>query len=266
MKYALITGAAGGLAKEICNSIKDDFIIFALDKSNDILNIAIKDKIISYVCDLTNIDNIKKIKDSILKQTNHLDLIVNFAGIVILGSVLEISSQEALNVFNVNLMSMYNVNQIFYEMLDETSRIINVSSEYGKLNAVPFHSFYSASKHAIEIYNDSLRRELLSKKIKVIKIRPGAFKTNMQQNIALQFQMLVNETKIFKEPLLKMKFLMDNELKKAKDCKYIVKTFKKAIYSKHPKIVYNINNSFKMKLLSCLPNKVQDKIYKTFLK
>ena len=163
-------------------------------------------------------------------------------------------------------MGMYNVNQTFIDMLDTTSRIINVSSEYGVLDALPFHSFYTMSKHAVEIYNDSLRRELNFKGIKVIKIRPGAFKTNMQGNIINQFEELVNETKMYKKPLMKMKHIMVKELDKAKDTKKIVKVFKKAIYKKHPRISYNVNNSFKMKLLSSLPDTLQDKVLKIYFK
>lgn len=267
MKYAIITGAAGGLANEIINLIKKDYIVFALDKSNNVFSLYQNDNNIKpFVCDLTNISELKTIKDEIFKETNHIDLIINFAGIVILGSVLEITPEEALKVLNVNVMGMYNTNQTFFDMLNTNSRIINVSSEYGILDAIPFHSFYTMSKHAVEIYNDSLRRELLFKKIKVIKIRPGAFKTNMQKNISSQFDVLVNDTKLYKEPLLKMKFIMDNELNKAKNTKKIIKVFKKAIYKKHPRINYNVGNSFKMKLLSILPDKLQDKIYKIYFK
>ena len=267
MKFAIITGAAGGLANEVINSIKNDFNIIAIDKSNKVLSLYENDSnIFPFVCDLTDTFEIEKVKEKVLTLTNKIDLIINFAGIVILGSLVEIKPEEALKVLNVNVMSMYNTNQIFFNMLDFNSRIINVSSEYGVLDAIPFHSFYTMSKHAVEIYNDSLRRELQFKNIKVIKIRPGAFKTNMQQNISSQFDILVNETKLYKDPLLKMKFIMDGELKKAKNSKKIIKVFKKAIYKKHPKLSYNVGNSFKMKLLSMLPNKLQDKIFKIYFK
>ena len=90
-----------------------------------------------------------------------------------------------------------------------------------------------------------------------------AMKLMLEKN---QFDELVTDTKLFKEPLLKMKHIMVAELNKAKDTKKIVKCFKKAIYKKHPRISYNVNNSFKMKLLSILPDKLQDSIYKMYFK
>ena len=58
---------------------------------------------------------------------------------------------------------------------------------------MPFHGFYPLSKHALEVYNDSLRRELSSLGIKVVIIRPGAFKTSMQGGIINQFENLVSQ-------------------------------------------------------------------------
>lgn len=268
MKYAIITGACGGLAKEIISMLKETYTIFALDKAPTINSLYCDEKNIkAFQCDITNKKEILDVKEQIQKITNNIDLIINFAGIVMLGSTVEIDEEKLKKLIDVNLIGMYSINKNFFDMLKKNeSRIINISSEYGKITAVPFHSFYTMSKHAVEIYNDSLRREVKSLGIKVIKIRPGAFKTNMQQNIENQFEQLVSETQYFEKPLYKMKGIMIKELKKAKDTKKIVKVFKKAIEGKHPKKSYNVNNSFKMKLLSILPSSLQDYIFKIYFK
>lgn len=266
MKYALISGASSGLAKEVINLIKDDYFIFACD-INPKLSLELEQytNIVTFKVDVTNFDDIKFAKEAILKKTDKLDLLINFAGIVILGSTVEIEPDKAQRLMDINLFGMYRMNQAFFDLLLKAKgRIINVSSEYGVLDAIPFHSFYTMSKHAVKIYNDSLRREVSPLGVKIIKIRPGAFKTNMQNNIQNQFDELTNETRYFKKPLFRMKILMDKELVKAKDTSKIIKTFHKAIYNKNPKNVYNVNNSFKMKILSCLPSKLQDKIYRHF--
>ena len=106
-----------------------------------------------------------------------------------LGSLVESSIDDLNKIINVNLIGMYKINNLFFPMLNKDgSRIINISSEYGVLDAIPFHTFYPISKHAVEIYNDGLRRELSGQNIKVIAIRPGAFKTAMQGNINNQFE------------------------------------------------------------------------------
>lgn len=266
MQYALIVGAAGGLAKTIIDEIKKDFHVFALDCSSHVVDFYQNEKNVEpFLCDITNQEQIEKTKEEILKQTNHLELIINFAGIVVLGSTVEIAPSILEKTLQINVIGMYRINHCFFPLIKEgKGRIINVSSEYGTLLGLPFHSFYTMSKHAVEIYSDSLRREMKIFQIPVIKIRPGSFKTNMQKNVTNQFDELLADTLLFKRPLIRMKKLMDGELKKAKDSKKIVKTFKKAIYAKKPKRVYRANNSFKMKLLSCLPEGLQDFILYQF--
>ncbi|MFA5422070.1 MAG: SDR family NAD(P)-dependent oxidoreductase [Bacilli bacterium] len=266
MKYALIVGAYSGLAQSVIDSLKDEFTIFALDK-----NPIIKDlyrgvnSIHTYICDITDYSQIEAIRDEIKKATSFLDVIINFAGIVELGSVIEVSPEALNRTLQINLIGTYKINHAFFPFVkDSKGRIIILSSEYGKLLALPFHSFYTLSKHALEIYADSLRREVQSFGIKVIKIRPGSFKTNMVDNIQNQFAHLVTDSKLFKKPLTKMESLMIGEIKSAKDPKKIVKVFKKAIYKKHPRLSYRVHNSFKMRLLNALPAKLQDWILGRF--
>jgi len=117
-------------------------------------------------------------------------------------------------------------------------------------------------KHITIVYDEKLR----SFGIKVIKVRPGAFKTDMQINVTHKFEEVFAYTKDFKSPLTKMQKMMLTELERAKDPRKITKTFLKAIYKKRPKTVYKVNNSFKIKLLNALPVKVQDFILGLFFK
>ena len=266
MKYALLSGGNSGLAKAATTLlINNGYIVFSLDISNDSNYI---DGNIHYLkVDITNNESLHKCKEYISNITDKLDLICNFAGIVLLGSLIESSLDYLSKIIDVNLIGTYKINNLFYSFVKNSNgRIINISSEYGLIDAIPFHTFYPITKHAIEIYNDGLRRELSGQNIKVIAIRPGAFKTNMQQGVNNQFNKLLDETKLYKKPLLKLKFMMDNELKKAKDVSIFVKTFKKAAFNKKPKRYYAVGNSMKMKLLTILPTWLQDYIFKMFIK
>ena len=139
-----------------------------------------------------------------------------------------------------------------------------ISSEYGKIVAIPLHGYYPMTKHAVEIYGDSLRRELKKSGARVTTIRPGAFKTNMQSSINGQFDSLLSETDIYKTPLGRMKHIMVGELKRAKDPMILGKKLASIADKKHPRAHYNIKNSFKMKLLSILPSPLTDWIFSLF--
>lgn len=266
MKYALITGANSLLAQTVIASIQDDFFLFLVDANKD-LSTRYQDskhvKVMIY--DLTNEAVFSQIYQEVSSQTPTLDLVIHFAGIVELGALVEINIKTFDKVMRVNLYACYQMNQVLFPLLKNgKGRIIHVSSEYGRLLGLPFHSFYTMSKHALEIYNDSLRRELAFFGIKVIKIRPGAYKTSMQGNVTRQFERLLANTEHFAPPLTKMQTMMLNELKVAKDPKKIVKTFKKAIYRRHPKLAYNSHHSWKMKILNVLPPRLQDLILSKF--
>lgn len=264
MKYALISGSESGLAKASIEKLeKLDFIIFCCDIKYD--KIEVKGNKHFIPLDVTSDESLKLAYDYVKTITDKIDLISNFAGIVILGSLVELPFDSLDKIIKINLLGTYKLNNIFFDLLyNAKGRIINISSEYGKISALPFHGYYGISKHAVEIYNDSLRRELLSTGVKVIAIRPGAFKTNMQEGIDKQFSQVVDETKMYKPALTKMKHIMTKELVKAKSVKIFANKFIKIIQAKHPKRFYKVKNSFKMKLFTLLPSKLQDYIFKRY--
>lgn len=265
MKYGLIIGSSGGLANAcIEDAFNDEYTLFCCDIKYK--EISVTNNIHYIPLDATKNDDIKNVYEYISSVTSKLDFVANFQGIVTLGSLVELPLETLDKIVNINLCSVYKVNSTFFPLLKNgNGRYINILSEYSKICAIPFHGYYGICKHALEIYNDSLRRELQGSSVKVIGIRPGAFKTNMQSNIMRQFDEMVDNTKMYKEPLEKMKHIMVGELVKAKDAKLFVKTFKKALYNKHPRRYYNVRNSLKMKLLTTLPMWLQDYAFKKFL-
>jgi short-subunit dehydrogenase len=266
MKYALISGAGSGLAQALISAIKDNFVIFALDINPSIIDLYNKEQNIHcFSCDVTDIVEIQTVKEKILKMTTALDLLINFASVVELGSVVEVKPQAFEKSISVNVLGMYQINHAFFPLIKQgKGRIIMMSSEYGRLLGLPFHSFYTISKHAMEIYSDSLRREVRPFGVKVIKIRPGSFKTEMVRKIQKQFEVLVDQTILYNKPLMKMQKMMINEIKRAQNPNRIIKVFRYAIYKKHPRLAYNIHNSLKMKLLNILPHRLQDWILGKF--
>ena len=106
---------------------------------------------------------------------------INNAGIAKLGPVEHISSEE----FDLHLKTMvlgtFNCVQIFLPLLGAKNKrfpgkVINISSGGGSIGQ-PFMASYCSSKHALEGFSESLRRELLIYGIKVIIVAPRAFRT-----------------------------------------------------------------------------------------
>lgn len=266
MKYALITGANSGLGNGATRElIKQGWTVFACDINTD--KLVESENLIPLKFDATNEKQVKESKKEILKHTDNLQLIGNFVGFVAMGSLIENSYETMNRSFDINVGSMYIINRTFFTMLKKgKGRIINISSEAGLFGAKIFNNFYIATKHAVEIYNDGLRRELLCYDIPVIKIRPGAFKTNMQAGVEEQFLELYNSTKLYKEQLEKMKDGMIKELNSAKDVSIFVKTFMEAVNDESPKICYEINMSEDMAQFEKLSPEQQDALYLRIMK
>ena len=88
-------------------------------------------------------------------------------------------------------------------LLVQKGRVIILSSEVARQSAAPFNGIYAISKHALEAYSDSLRRELNYLDIKVVKIQPGPFKTDMTKKAEQQFREVQKESIYFKIQLSK---------------------------------------------------------------
>jgi NAD(P)-dependent dehydrogenase (short-subunit alcohol dehydrogenase family) len=109
--------------------------------------------------------------------------LVNNAGMAIGGPLMHQPVDEIRRVFEVNVLGAVTVCQAFIPQLgaDRTliggpGRIVNMTSIAGKI-APPFMGGYAMSKHALEAFSGSLRRELMIYGIDVIAIGPGSVAT-----------------------------------------------------------------------------------------
>ena len=109
--------------------------------------------------------------------------LVNNAGLAIGGPLAHQPINQIRRVFEVNTLGAVTVSQAFIPLLGADpslsggpGRIVNISSVAGRI-AAPFLGDYAMSKHALEAFSDSLRRELMIYGIDVIVIGPGAIVT-----------------------------------------------------------------------------------------
>lgn len=267
MGYILVTGAASGIGRMITETMsRRGWIVFACDINKNIINSYKNKNIIPVYMDVTNEKSINDAYREVAKNTLYLDIIINCAGIGLISSLIEEDLKLVQNVINVNLLGMIRVNKILFPILNKPEgRIINISSECGWMSAAPFNGPYSISKYGVEAYNDSLRRELMLMGMKVIKIQPGSFKTNMHKKTVESYKMLVESTKYFKPELSGMAKMLKRSLANPNDPKYIIDAVIKACESKKPKICYRVKNDIGRTIIDLLPEKLIDKLYKNVL-
>lgn len=267
MKTVLITGAAGGLGRRTAEFLAQrGFRVYASDLAQAIAGAPSIENVQWVAMDVTDSASVQKAATEVAASTDGLDGVVNFAGILAVGSMIELPIETVQRVVDVNVFGTYRVNRAFFPLLRaRTGRIVNISSETGWQSGGPFNGAYGMSKHAIEAYSDSLRRELMLLGMHVVKIQPGPFKTNMVKGIDANFRRAAEASELFKDVLDKVRSLAINEEGKANDPELLAETVYAALTSTSPKAAYSLRPDAARTALEYVPTKLADLLLKKVL-
>ena len=263
-KCVLLTGANGGIGKEILISLlENDYEVISLDINDS----NIKDMNTTFIkCDVSKKEDINNAFNLIKEKTDSLYAIINTIGIFKMESIIEGNEEHFKRMFDVNFFGVYLLNKIMFPLLNKGSRIINLTSEVARYSIQPFEAYYNLSKMTLDKYTDVLRRECNYLGIKVIKVQSGSMNTTLLKTASNEFDEMVNNSTHFEKPLRKLKYMMDRELRKTNNPKIISKLMIKILKKKHPRIRYRKKNSFALWFIGHLPEKWQDNIYKSVIK
>lgn len=178
---ALVTGASSGIGLVTAQSlVKAGYQVFGTSRKP----VADASGITMLVCDVTDEASVKSLVDEIVKRVGRIDLVVNNAGIGLLGGAEESSISQAQRLFDVNVFGVARVvNAVLPVMRAQKSgRIINMSSILGLIPS-PFNAFYASTKHAIEGYSESIDHEVRQFGIRVVLVEPGVTRTSFEENL-----------------------------------------------------------------------------------
>lgn len=265
MKYALITGGASGMGRATAIELANNgFTVFSCDIN---LNPEEKENIVQIKTDVTNLESVQNAYKQILKVTNKLDAVINFAGIILMNSLIEIDEEEFVKIFNINLFGAYRINKTFFPLVQNANgKIIITTSELAENKVLPFNAIYAISKKALDAYAQGLTMELGLLNIPVITLRPGAVATPIIKSSSEQMNFLNTNTVLYKNTISKFKNFVDKEHGKGISPEKIAKIVLKILNKKRPKLIYKKNISTKLKLLNILPVKNQINLLKFILK
>lgn len=268
-RTALITGAGGGLGHALVERlVMNGWKVFAADISTDLLRSSMHDPdVVPIAMDVTDAESIRSAYETITSRTDHLDGIVNFAGIMGVGSLTDMPEERLARILDINVMGTFRVNKKFFPLVETVKgRIVNISSETGWQSAAPFNGPYAMSKYAIEAYSSALRRELAIVDVKVVTIQPGAFRTSMVEGIERAFTQAESETTKFASVLGTLKGLAAKTIKSAHDPDILAQVIETALTTKRPKAVYSVKPDRARSALEKLPLRAADQVYLTLLK
>jgi NAD(P)-dependent dehydrogenase (short-subunit alcohol dehydrogenase family) len=268
IKNALITGATGGLGKATSQHLLDHgWQVIVADFDREALSALEGQKgVIPLFIDVADTKSVEAALAQVSQSIDGLDAIVNFAGILAVGSMVEMDEAVMQRVLDVNVMGTFRVNKAFFPLVKvRKGRIINVSSETGWQSGAPFNGAYASSKHWIEAYSDSLRRELALLDMAVIKIQPGPFKTDMVSGIKQKFSNAIEGSSEFKRVLENVREKAEGESKKGHDPAVLASVIYQALTTRSPKAAYSVRPDTARSVLEYLPTAWADWLIKKVL-
>ncbi len=263
MKYALVTGAYGGMGKSTVEALKlDGYTVFALDKRVE----DARDGIIPLQADITSEQEIKSALDAVKEKTDTLDAIIHFAGIYMLDSLVEMSSESFRRAFEINLGGVFLINKIFLPLLKKGSRIIITTSELAPLDPLPFTGIYAITKGALDRYAYSLKMELQLLGISVSALRAGAVDTGMLGASTDALDKFCEKTELYVCNAERFKSIVDKVEARCISPNKLAKRVMRILRAKSAKFAYSINRNPLLLMLNMLPKKAQLWIIKKILK
>src|SRR4029450_8106396 len=123
--------------------------------------------------------------DEVRSRAGRIDVVINNAGVNLVGAVEETSIGQAQALFDTNVIGVLRMMQaVLPDMRRQGSGlIVNISSILGLIPA-PFMGVYASSKHAIEGLSESLDHEVRAFGIRVVLIEPHYIRTNLDASAA----------------------------------------------------------------------------------
>jgi NADP-dependent 3-hydroxy acid dehydrogenase YdfG len=191
-KVVIITGASSGIGYATALALaKAGAKIAAGARRIDRLQILQKEiqdgnsDILIEKLDVTKKENCNSFIDKVVKKWNHIDILINNAGIMPLSFFKNLKINEWEQMIDVNLKGvLYCTAAAIPNMINNKSgHIINISSVAGRI-VFPAGSVYCATKYAITAFSEGLRQELSQRyNIKVTCIEPGVVATELPNTI-----------------------------------------------------------------------------------
>lgn len=179
-KTAFITGASSGIGKAAALALmKAGYRVIGTSRSARPGEM--RDGIRMIACEVTSDESVAAAIDLAHAELGHIDLLVNNAGFGLSGAAEEISVAQVRALFETNFHGVVRVTNAVLPIMrgQGHGRILNVGSALGFIPA-PYNSYYSATKHALEGYSESLDHEVREFGVRVAVIEPAATRTSFE--------------------------------------------------------------------------------------
>lgn len=182
-KVALVTGASSGIGEATAQRLaKAGYKVYGTSRRG---GQAGRRSFEMLALDVTKDESVEAAVQKVMQLEGHIDLLVNNAGFGVAPAGAEESSiEQAQSIFDTNFFGMVRMTRAVVPHMRRQGggRIINIGSVLGFL-PMPYMALYSATKHAVAGYSESLDHELRTMGIRVSVVEPAYINTPFDANL-----------------------------------------------------------------------------------
>jgi NAD(P)-dependent dehydrogenase (short-subunit alcohol dehydrogenase family) len=196
-KAILITGASSGIGRHATEALAAEgyFIYAGARKQKDLDALNAIPNVQAIRLDVTRQDEVNAAVETVRKSGRGLYGLVNNAGVVSGGPLIEEDESDIRWLFDVNVFGVIKVTQAFAPLIIESKgRIVTIGSISGILTWTGGGD-YTMSKHAIEAFSDTLSLEMQRFDVKASVIQPGNYKSDIVKSSVARRGALTDEQK-----------------------------------------------------------------------
>jgi NADP-dependent 3-hydroxy acid dehydrogenase YdfG len=194
---ALVTGASSGIGAATARNLSGHGAAVAVVARRrerlDALAAEIAEaggRALVVAADITDPERAAEVVDETLEQLGRLDVLVNSAGVMLLGTALHTTIEEWDRMVALNVRALLHITHAAVPYLIDaavtsprrTADIVNVSSTAGRV-ARPASSVYNLTKFGLNGFTESLRQELVAERVRVSVVEPGTVDTELIDHV-----------------------------------------------------------------------------------
>jgi NADP-dependent 3-hydroxy acid dehydrogenase YdfG len=188
---ALVTGASSGIGEATAAALAQEGARIALvarrkDRLDALAERIGTDRALVIEADVTDPEQASAAVDRAASEMGRLDVLVNNAGVMLLGPIVDAPVEEWQRMVQLNLLGLlYCTHAALPHLLKSAEAdprsvadIVNVSSVAGRVARLN-SGVYNATKHGVGAFSESLRQEVTTRHVRVTLIEPGATATEL---------------------------------------------------------------------------------------
>ncbi|KAK7042174.1 NAD-binding protein [Favolaschia claudopus] len=181
-RVALVTGCSdGGIGFYVCQKLAErDFVVYATSRSLSSTEGLQHPNIKRLELDVRNDTQVSSVVSTVIAESGQIDLLINNAGVISAGPLVEWTAEQAKDVYDTNVFSIIRVcGAVVPHMAKrKTGTIVNMGSVVGEI-PTPWTGIYDSSKAAVRSLTDTLFMECKPLNIRVMLAAPGTIKSKL---------------------------------------------------------------------------------------